>query len=71
MPEEYRPGHVTSGNGPKYDFSAAAAAEILNLHFDPSLPKPVLFGRILFTTLNAMDAAQAELTQGRLEPSEN
>jgi hypothetical protein len=71
MPEHYRPGHVTSGNGPRYDYSAAAAAEILNLHFDPSQPKELLFGRILFTILRAMDAAQAELDRGRPEPSIN
>lgn len=59
------------GNGPRYDFSAAAAAEILNLHFDPSQPKPVLYGRIVATILNAMNLAEAELSKGRCEPSEN
>jgi hypothetical protein len=62
---------ITRGNGPNYDYSAAAAAEILNLHFDPLQPKPILFGRILFTILRAMEAAQEELRQGRCEPSEN
>jgi hypothetical protein len=71
MSEEHRAGPVQSGNGPKYDYSAAAAAEILNLHFDPSQPRAVLFGRILGTILNAMDAAEAELRQGRREPSDN
>lgn len=71
MSDDDRPGHVKSGNGPKYDYSSAAAAEILNLHFDASQPKAVLFGRIQFTILKAMDAAQAELKQGSLEPSRN
>ena len=59
------------GRGPRYDYSAAAAAEILNLHFDPSVPKPVLFGRIQRTILGAMDAAEEEMARRRCEPSEN
>jgi hypothetical protein len=62
---------VTSGNGPRYDYSAAAAAEILNLHFDPAQPKAVLYGRILFTILNAMYLAEAELRRAHWEPGEN
>ena len=58
-------------DGPLYDYSAAATAEILNLHFDPSQPKAVLFGRILFTILNAMVAAEEELNEARFEPSVN
>ncbi len=61
----------TRGNSPRYDYSAAAAAEILNLHFDPSQPKAVLFGRILFTILNAMNLAEEELGRSRIEPSDN
>jgi hypothetical protein len=69
LPED---GHAAGAStrvrrGSKYDYGAAAAAEILNLHFDPSQPKAVLFGRIL----RAMDAAEAERTQGLREPSEN
>jgi len=63
-----------SGNGPRYDWSAAAAAEILNLHFDPSQPKAVLFSRILYTILNAMYRAEEELHQAGAysqEPSVN
>jgi hypothetical protein len=60
-----------SDNGPRYDWSAAAAAEILNLYFDPSQPKAVLFGRILFTILNAMYKAEEEINGIRYEPSEN
>jgi hypothetical protein len=59
------------GNGPRYFYSAAAAAEILNLHFDPSEPKAVLYGRILFTILNAMYQADEELNAIRWEPGEN
>ena len=69
---ENQPGSfVTHGNGPKYDYSAAAAAEILNLHFDTSQTKAVLYGRILFTILNAMYMAEAELREISWEPSEN
>lgn len=59
------------GEGPRYHYSAAAAAEILNLHFDSSEPKPVLFSRILFTILNAMHLAEEELNAARLEPNPN
>lgn len=71
MSDDHRGEYETSGNGPRYDYSAAAAAEILNLHFDPSQPKAVLFGRILFTILNAMNMAEAELSGSRWEPEEN
>jgi hypothetical protein len=71
MPEE-RPGQLPAwSNGPRYDYSAAAAAEILNLHFDPSQPKAVLYGRILFTILNAMYMAEEEINAIRYEPSDN
>ena len=50
-----------SDNGPRYDWSAVAAAEILNLHFDGNEPKAVLFRRILFTILNAMNKAEEEI----------
>lgn len=71
MSEEHSTEFATGGNGPRYDYSAAAAAEILNLHFDPSQPKAVLFGRILYTILNAMYRAEEELGWARREPSEN
>ena len=71
MSEEQPPRFPTRGNGPRYDYSAAAAAEILNLHCDPSQPKAVLYGRILFTILNAMNLAETELARARWEPSEN
>lgn len=72
MPEDHQREFVVgAGSGPRYDYSAAAAAEILNLHFDPSQPKAVLFGRILFTILNAMNMAEDELRGTGWEPSEN
>jgi len=71
MRDEHLAEFATSGNGPRYDYSAAAAAEILNLHFDPTQPKEVLFGRILFTILNAMNLAEQELARARWEPGEN
>jgi hypothetical protein len=64
-------GYLPQGHGPRYDFSAAAAAEILNLHFDPAQPKAVLHGRILYTILHAMCAAEEELANARWEPSAN
>jgi hypothetical protein len=67
MPEGYLP----QGHGPRYDFSAAAAAEILNLHFDPAQPKAVLYGRILRTILHAVYAAEEELADARWEPGMN
>jgi hypothetical protein len=68
MPQDM---NTSEGNGPRYDYSAAAAAEILNLHFDPSQPKAVLYGRILFTILNAMYRADEEINSTRFEPSDN
>jgi hypothetical protein len=59
------------GNGPKYDWSAAATAEIMNLHLHSDAPTAVVFGRILFTILEAMDKADAELTRERLKISRN
>jgi hypothetical protein len=61
MPEKQAGPFATFGNGPRYDHSAAAAAEIINLHFDPSEPKAIRFGRILFTVLEAMYRADEEL----------
>lgn len=57
--------------GPRYHYSAAAAAEILNLHFDATEPKAVLFSRILQTILNAMLLAEEELKARTQEPSSN
>jgi hypothetical protein len=71
MSAQQQPAFPTPGNGPRYDYSAAAAAEILNLHFDPSQPKAVLYGRILFTILNAMNKAEEEINAIRYEPSDN
>jgi hypothetical protein len=71
MPNDPFPEFATNGNGPRYDYSAAAAAEIINLYFDSSQPKAVLFGRILFTILNAMNMAEEELRGARWEPGDN
>ena len=71
MPENSTGPFATHGNGPKYDYSAAAAAEILNLQFDSSQPTAILYGRILLTILNAMNMAEAELRGIPWEPSEN
>ena len=71
MSEEHPLAFPTRGNGPRYDYSAAAAAKILTLHFDPSQPKSVLFGCILFTILNAMNLAEQERERARWEPGEN
>ena len=71
MADDYRSEFATCGNGPRYDYSAAAAAEILNLHFDSSQPKSVLFSRILFTILNAMNMAESEMSRAGFEPGVN
>jgi hypothetical protein len=71
MPQDHRGEYATSGNGCRYDSAAIAAAEILNRHFDPSQPKAVLFGRILFTVLDAIYRAESELNGSRWEPGEN
>jgi hypothetical protein len=71
MPARQVKEFANADDGPRYHYSAAAAAEILNLHFDASQPKAVLYGRILFTILNAMHLAEAELNAARREPSEN
>ena len=60
-----------NGNGPRYDWSAKAAAEIINLHIDATHPKAVVYGRILFTILNAMYRADDELRLRQLTPSDN
>jgi hypothetical protein len=57
--------------GPRYHHAGAAAAEILNLHFDPSKPKAELFGKILFTNLAAIYAADEDVHASRFEPSQN
>jgi hypothetical protein len=59
-----------NGNGPRYDWAARVAAEIINLHVGSDDPKAVLFGKILFLILEAMYAAEEELQQ-RYEPSNN
>jgi hypothetical protein len=71
MPHEDRSEAASNKTGQKYDYSSAAAAEILNLHFDPSQPKAVLYERILATILNAMTLAEAESRAARWEPGEN
>jgi len=71
MSEQHSTEFATGGNGPRYDYSAAAAAEILNLYFDSSQPKSILYGRILYTILNAMYQAEEDLARARREPSEN
>ena len=72
------------GQSPRYHRSAQAAAEILNLHLDPSKPKAELFGKnlyaympkaeifglIQFCIFRAMDAAEDDL-RCRFTPSEN
>jgi hypothetical protein len=64
--DHYQTDHVTSGNGPRYDHSAAAAAEILQF-VDSTQPNALLFGKILFSILRALYNAEAELNQGKPE----
>lgn len=56
---------------PRYRYAAAAAAEILNLHFDADQPKPVLFSRIQRTILGAMRRAEEERQAEIIRPSAN
>jgi hypothetical protein len=71
MPDDQLAGFATSGNGPRYDASAAAAVLILK-QFDPSQPMEVLYGRILFAVLDAIYQAESELVAaGHLEAGEN
>jgi hypothetical protein len=58
-------------NGPRYDWAAAAAAQIVNLHVGSDQPKAVIFGQILFIVLDAIYAAEREVNAGRFEPSRN
>ncbi len=71
MPDEAIGKFVTRGNGARYDHSAAAALEIINQHCDPSQPKAIRFGRILFTILEAMNRAEDELSGIRSRPGDN
>jgi hypothetical protein len=71
MPDDEWAEFVSSGHGPRFDYSSAAAAEILNLHFDPSQPKAVLFSKILYTILHAMQRADEALQEARYAPSAN
>jgi hypothetical protein len=57
-------------NGPRYDSAAQAASTILNLYWGKDDSKPVLFGKILYTILDAMYEAERGLNE-RLAPSEN
>lgn len=57
-------------DGPRYDYSAVAAAQILNT-LDTDMPKADKFGRILFIVLDAMYLAETELKQLRATPSKN
>lgn len=58
-------------NGPRYDYSAAAAAHILNILWGSDEPKSILFSKLLFVILDSMYAAERELYQARYTPSEN
>jgi hypothetical protein len=60
-----------TGEGPRYDRAAEAAAEIVNLHLGCAEPRAVLFARVLFCILHAMDEAGRQIDAARLEPSLN
>lgn len=57
--------------GPRYDWAARSAAEIVNLHMHSSDCKAVVYGRILFCVLQAMYEADQELQRAALTPSRN
>ena len=58
-------------NGPRYDRSAQAAAEIVNLYLDSDRPKGEVFGSILFVILRTIYAVENDLGSDRFEPSKN
>jgi hypothetical protein len=60
-----------SENGPRYDWSARVAAEIINLHLHSDDPPAVIFSKLLFLVLEAMYKAEEEISGIRYEPSEN
>lgn len=55
--------------GPRYDWAARAASEIVNIHFRSDECTAVVFGQILFCILFAMYAADEEMD--RFNPSNN
>lgn len=57
-------------NGPRYDQSAAAAAQIVNL-LSGDMPKAELFSKVLFLILHCMYEAEAGLNGIRFLPSDN
>lgn len=58
--------------GPRYHHAAESAAQIVNLLAgDYPGGKAQLFSRILFLVLECMYAAEDELNESRLTPSEN
>jgi hypothetical protein len=71
MEDLFPPEQSMSENGPRYDNAARAAAEILNLHWGTDQPKATIFSKLLFTILQAMYQAEAELNGMIYEPSEN
>jgi hypothetical protein len=65
-----REENTVTDDGPRYRYSAKAAAEIVNL-LDEREPKAVQFGRILYTILRAMYQAEEELKIDLYLPSDN
>ncbi len=57
-------------NGPRFDHSAAAAAQIVNL-LSADMPKAELFAKVLFLILHSMYEADGELNGIRYLPSDN
>jgi hypothetical protein len=56
---------------PRYKQAAKVTAKIMNHHLGKDEPTAIQFGKILFLIKQAMEAAEEEMTQIRLAPSEN
>jgi hypothetical protein len=57
--------------GPRYNESAKAAADIVNLYMNSNDPPAVKFAKILYRIKDAMDDAEREMAQFRMFVSRN
>ena len=55
----------------RHRHASRAAAEVLNLYWDLDEPKAVVFGRVMWTILAAMEAAAGEAHEARTGFSDN
>jgi hypothetical protein len=60
-----------SNEGPRYEHSAAAAQDIINLYINRGDPPAILYSKILYRILEAQYAAALELAELRAIISNN